>query len=47
MATKPKSGKKSSPDKLVKTTNKEEIELKEEDLKSVTGGLTPIYIKYN
>ena len=39
MPSKPKSTKKPSADKLVKTTRKDDIELKEEDLEKVTGGL--------
>jgi hypothetical protein len=39
MPSKPKSTKKPSADKLVKTTRKDNIELKEEDLEKVTGGL--------
>lgn len=39
MATKPKSTKKtSSADKLAKPNKKGEVELKEDDLKKVTGG---------
>jgi hypothetical protein len=40
MANKSKSSKKSSPDQLIKTTTKNEIELKEDDLRLVTGGAT-------
>jgi hypothetical protein len=39
MPSKPKSAKKPPADKLVKTTRKDDIELKEEDLEKVTGGL--------
>jgi hypothetical protein len=39
MATKPKSAKKpSAADKLTKTSKKGEVELKEDELKKVTGG---------
>lgn len=40
MATKPKSTKKASiADKLAKTSKKGEVELKEDELKQVTGGM--------
>jgi len=45
MPSKPKSPKKPSPDKLVKTTGKNDIELKEEDLDKVTGGLIALLDK--
>jgi hypothetical protein len=38
MATKPKPAKKSPPDQLTKTTKKQEVELKEDELKKVGGG---------
>ena len=38
MATKPKSAKKTSADKLTKASKQGEVELKEDDLKKVTGG---------
>ena len=46
MAAKPKPTKKSSADKLVKPTKKKGVELKEDELKDVTGGSFSFGIKY-
>jgi hypothetical protein len=45
MAAKPKPTEKNKPEKLAKTTKKADVELKEEDLKRVSGGRMPTAVE--
>jgi hypothetical protein len=45
MAAKPKPTEKNNPDKPAKTTKKADVELKEEDLKRVSGGRMPTAVE--